>query len=400
MSLAKRVLAVACTALAFGVVAYATVAKAADKKVVAIGSDAVADLEQRIAELEATTARKGNRKVSLQISGSINKAFLTWDDNLTGNGADSRIVNGVSDTYITFAMTAKFSKEMSAGAALEIGTANWNTLEDQIGINQSTEVTTRRASVWVESPIGRATLGKDSQATDGIVDGTSVANTAPAVKMLSFHPLLGSDGITENLDLFDGQRLDVLRYDSPLMQGFRVSASWSRDGTGLGLGNVDDVYDVALRYTGSFDAMKFNAGVGYRKGAVFPGLDPIIPFPQVAFDQTTISGSASAMHVPSGLFLNVAAGQAKFDGGGKITSWEVMPGIETHWSALGRTTFFGEYANFKMDGASDDLTYMGGGIVQAIDAAAMSLYVSGRQVDAGGSDEPFAYVMLGARMDF
>ncbi|MBN9281890.1 MAG: porin, partial [Hyphomicrobium denitrificans] len=34
-----------------------------------LGGDCCADLEQRIAELEATTATKGNRKVSLTISG-------------------------------------------------------------------------------------------------------------------------------------------------------------------------------------------------------------------------------------------------------------------------------------------------------------------------------------------
>ena len=38
-----------------------------------LGSDGVADLEERIAELEATTARKGNRKVSLTISGYVNE---------------------------------------------------------------------------------------------------------------------------------------------------------------------------------------------------------------------------------------------------------------------------------------------------------------------------------------
>ena len=42
----------------------ATGASAAD-----LGGNCCADLEERIAELEATTARKGNRKVSLTITG-------------------------------------------------------------------------------------------------------------------------------------------------------------------------------------------------------------------------------------------------------------------------------------------------------------------------------------------
>src|SRR5262245_13890433 len=38
------------------------------------------DLEERIAELEATTASKGNRKMSLTISGQIHRVVLWWDD--------------------------------------------------------------------------------------------------------------------------------------------------------------------------------------------------------------------------------------------------------------------------------------------------------------------------------
>lgn len=38
-----------------------------------LGGDCYADLEERVAELEATTARKGNRKVSLEVSGQVTK---------------------------------------------------------------------------------------------------------------------------------------------------------------------------------------------------------------------------------------------------------------------------------------------------------------------------------------
>jgi hypothetical protein len=38
------------------------------------------DLEQRIAELEATTANKGDRKMSLSIFGQVHRVILWWDD--------------------------------------------------------------------------------------------------------------------------------------------------------------------------------------------------------------------------------------------------------------------------------------------------------------------------------
>ena len=43
-------------------------AKAAD-----LGGDCCADLEERVAELEATTVRKGNKKVSVTLSGWVVK---------------------------------------------------------------------------------------------------------------------------------------------------------------------------------------------------------------------------------------------------------------------------------------------------------------------------------------
>jgi hypothetical protein len=46
-------------------------AKAAD-----LGGDCCADLEERVAELEATTARKGNRRMSLTVTGQVNKLVI------------------------------------------------------------------------------------------------------------------------------------------------------------------------------------------------------------------------------------------------------------------------------------------------------------------------------------
>ena len=45
-----------------------------------LGGNCCADLEERIAELEATTARKGNRKVSLTVSGWVAEQMMYWDD--------------------------------------------------------------------------------------------------------------------------------------------------------------------------------------------------------------------------------------------------------------------------------------------------------------------------------
>ena len=56
-----------------------------------------ADLEERIAELEATTARKGNRKVSLTVSGWVAEQVLWWDD----GAARGTYVGGIGTTLAT-----------------------------------------------------------------------------------------------------------------------------------------------------------------------------------------------------------------------------------------------------------------------------------------------------------
>src|SRR4029079_7277198 len=64
-------------------------AKAAD-----LGGDCCADLEERVAELEATTARKGNRKLSLTVYGQVNRTIIYWNDGRRSNtyiGGDSHV---------------------------------------------------------------------------------------------------------------------------------------------------------------------------------------------------------------------------------------------------------------------------------------------------------------------
>ena len=100
---------------AFGLVAAGfTPAAAAD-----LGGDCCADLEERIAELEATTARKGNRKVSLNISGWVNESVFFWDDGTERNAYVG--TNSLEQSRFRFTGDAKIANGWSAGYTLEIG---------------------------------------------------------------------------------------------------------------------------------------------------------------------------------------------------------------------------------------------------------------------------------------
>ena len=95
-------------ALVLGVGLFAaTPASSAD-----LGGDCCADLEERVAELEATTARKGNRKVSLTVSGWVNEFVVWWDDGVEQNVYVG--TNFVEQSRFKFTGEAKIDKEWAA----------------------------------------------------------------------------------------------------------------------------------------------------------------------------------------------------------------------------------------------------------------------------------------------
>src|SRR5262245_66358037 len=84
-----------------------------------LGGNCGADLEERVAELEATAARKGNRKVSLQIYGQVTESIIWWND-----GAENNVY--VNEDYLAknrvgFRGSANINSDWSAGFLLELG---------------------------------------------------------------------------------------------------------------------------------------------------------------------------------------------------------------------------------------------------------------------------------------
>lgn len=349
-------------ALAAGLIITTASANAAD-----LGGNCCADIEERIAELEATTARKGNRKMSLTIYGQVNAAIL-WND--FGSGIEDKVItqSGTSTSRLGVKGEAKIGATVKAGYVLELGV-------DQTGDPWSPAgdmgLSVRHSALYLEGGMGRVTLGHTSQATDTI-DETSIANVTVASKMLSLQPF--SNAYLGGSDLpFDGSRMSVVRYDSPTLGGFIASASWAGD----------DVWDAALRYAVEAGGFKIAAAVGYREVK--------------SDDLKTITAAASVQHVASGLFANAMYGRIDAGGGDEATGYHVQGGIE--WALfqnLGKTTAYGEWARLDFDGSEVGSAW-GGGVVQAIDAAAMDLYIGYRTYDLG---ETVQTAVAGARVKF
>lgn len=415
-----------------------TPAKAAD-----LGGDCCADLEERVAELEATTARKGNRKVSLTISGQVNRALLVWDD---GVDSDAFVVdNDISSTRFRFTGSASMKPGWKAGFLIEIeiqdAGSNQVSQNDDEGAEQGENgenavILTRQANWYIESEkLGRVTLGHGSFATDDLVL-ISVANTGmvgTADSALWHANFFARGSADTNTGIRWGQlytgldttRGDLVRYDSPSIYGFILTTAWGED----------DVFDIALRFKKEWNSFRIAGGIGY----LYDGDDNT---PDSSFEE--IKGSASVMHVPSGLFVNVAAGERTdqldpdltdgFNDAGDAYYWWVQAGIEKKWLPYGTTTIFGQYGQyddfgvgrdasgyaFALNGVSDDdviveseVTSYGFGIVQKFDSAAMDIYLFYMHSEADltvgddiaaitqeGDVEDWDQVVVGARIQF
>ena len=143
-----------------------------------LAGDCCADLEERVAELEATTARKGNRKVSLTVSGQVNAGVLYFDPDINGLDSDKWSVtdNGTSSSRFAISGQAKIDADRTAGFILEVGVGGNNPVAG-IFLSGQDSIVLRRAQWFLDSKaFGRLSIGKGHTATSGIGQ-ISVANT-------------------------------------------------------------------------------------------------------------------------------------------------------------------------------------------------------------------------------
>lgn len=300
-----------------------TPAQAAD-----LGGDCCADLEERVAELEATTVRKGNRKMSVKLSGQVNRAILFWDD---GDESNTYVVdNDQSSSRFRITGDANWKPGWKVGFALE-----WEQNDDASNnVNANTDdnnsnLVNRQAHWWVKSDkFGKVSVGQLSTASDSTsevnLSGATAASGSLRYLLTSGFALQNSSTATTpsgnrsavtwgNIDNnFDGlSRRDGVRYDSPTFGGFTLSAGWYED----------DMWDVALRFAKQWNSVLVAAAIAYAEdtegnGATFcansGNVNAANGGGSVA-DCSQISGSASILHQPTGLFATFAAAQGEDD---------------------------------------------------------------------------------------
>ncbi len=429
---------------ASGVLAMGTAtAQAAD-----LGGNCCADLEERVAELEATTARKGNRKVSLTISGWVNEAVFAWDDGVERNAYVG--TNSLEQDRIKFAGEAKIVDGWSAGYVIELGVngapSSGFSQFGQIATPSATSgptsnnVTTRHAYWFLKSKsYGSVRVGLTGTATYHLLDDADGANTrnysdaeAATVAMAQFAIRVNGQFVNGNTaatalqwrDLTQGinndtpgqnGRRNIVRYDTPEIAGFVGTASWGED----------DMWGMALTYKGEVRDFKLVAKVGYEENTDTTTSACNTTAPEL--DCHWWGAAGTIMHNPTGLYVYGGYGQQDDDSEKAIqpladetdTMWFVQAGIERKFIDHGKTTLFGE---FRQDDAgsnlgksfsgafikNSDIDFWAAGVVQNIENAAMDLYVIYRHAEGDTTNannqklslDDFDMLITGARIQF
>lgn len=406
-----------------------------------LGGNCCADLEERIAELESTTARKGNRKVSLAITGWVAEQLMYYDNGV----ADNLYVTGVGATlgsHFKMTGTAQITPEFSAGYVMHVEVmtsdpvTSGNTRFGDDGpsalriVNADGALATNTVdllySFWFlkSNRLGQLNVGLIPQASQhaaALVDGSGSlipANWVPLDGLAINLARNGTQLVLPNGTGFpvgaamwcsstalpvagdcDGIPTNGVRYDTPTFHGFSASASWGED----------DFWDVAARYAGEHAGFKVAVAAAYahhgdeRQFLGFDVVTGLTAFHPIKLDSGYFQVGGYAQHVATGIFVYGAYGKEDNDStydpalGAAFTAgqpsgsnWYLKAGLRQKFVPLGHTVLYGEYGQrndmyhpaltaFGVTGS--ELTQWGLGAVQEIDAAAMSLWLNYKNYD-------------------
>lgn len=368
--------------------------------------DCCADLEQRVAELEATSVRKGNRKVSVTLSGYVAQQITAWDDGRVGD----LYLWGLGPTQATnfrLSGTAKISPDWTAGYVIRVQ----NLSDNPFGSNQFAASSNNGLLVQfsyarlASERYGSVQLGLQAPASKSAAMFTDLSGSQLFANYVLFDGagffLRRGDGTLSNVTWggigfcyalerpfggdCNGIVQNVVRYDSPVFGGFSMSASVGED----------YMRDAALRFNRDMAGFKISAAIAYTKHSDETDSLFVAPGKDIEFFQA----GAYIQHLASGLFVHGAYGEEDTGDSLLVNGLNAVDGehyygkagLRRKFSSLGHSVLFGDYARYfdqlapaalAAGATSSEFTRWGGGIVQEIDSAAMALWVKYRRHEA------------------
>ena len=355
-----------------------------------LGSPCCADLEDRIAELEAATSRGGDRKMSLTISGQVSRVIMHWDDGKSSQtyyGLD----NGNYNSRFGFRGEATIAPSVKTGFEIQIRQSAGGTSAKASQLDEDGKAPSfvpnvniagcpdcgvpsfnahnvdayfadaRSVKWWIEhAEIGRLTVGRS--------DGASVWGTINLTGQLwpgaspSFILLNGGFFIRgpkgEYYSMVWGNigdpavaygRTELVRYDTPSWKGFIYSASIAEAG---------DYWGTMLRYASEHGGVRIAGQVGYERATDVATLGVVDPANAAYTGRppniTAWGFALSALHIPTGLFVQGHYNAVDYGGQiigaasgywGEVTQhkkpvdqWLIQSGVSTNWFNYGKTS--------------------------------------------------------------
>ena len=247
-----------------------------------LGGDCCADLEERVAELEATTVRKGNKKVSVTLYGQVNRAAYS------GTTAPRRMPTSSTITTNPRALASRAVPRRglatgSAGYRLEVepteaNSAKLNQFDDNNANDSAGPLNVRHSYLYLNSKnYGEGRMGLTATPIYNITKDTNVTeleDTMHSDNRMMQGFFLRSKGYdsAEALSKLKWQNISSC-YDSnnTFVCGTRKNgvAYWSPDVAGFSasVGDFeDDEWGAALRYKKEWgETFDVGAGIGYSK---------------------------------------------------------------------------------------------------------------------------------------
>ncbi|MEM7399571.1 MAG: hypothetical protein AAF354_11595, partial [Pseudomonadota bacterium] len=331
------------------------------------GGNCCADLEERVAELEASSVQKGNKKVSLTISGWVVKAG-SWYDSGFGNGFT--VGDKDYDLASRFALTgsATIAPGWSGGYNLTVTVpgsttgVNTNSNREFAGVNSRLfggdygVINTLYSYLYIKSDdwgtinLGHLSPASDNPAVLADISGTVIESNSVVFEggglLLRPSGLAGTVGQFNNFLLCSsavapgadclGAAQQAIRYDSPTFAGFRFETSYGTANVVNAILNVDSYsnsaaengilpgllptptdaeskfWDIAVMYNEDWGDFKVSAAYAYT----WLESNPLNGAQQ---DYHQVGGTL--MHVPTGLGL-YATGNWEMVGNAQVNCFQ------------------------------------------------------------------------------
>lgn len=369
----------------------------------------VAFAGQATAADNARVVKSSKDQISLKISGQFSREITIVDD-----GFSTRVRHqdsNYSSSRFRFHASGKINANMKVGGQSEIAiddnrNAPANTRTTANNGRSGNDLQTRKTEIFItHNQFGRIWMGAGDPAANGVMNTVThgIYSALPGFMGLitsgvqyrnaGAETLTGTSLATAHADLDFNSRRTRVRYDTPVIAGFMASVSHS-DGQEI---------EAALRYSGKIFDSKVKAAMGAAYNTLEGDTITEMYGAQMSFVHSSGLGLTGGCAYQKNEALNSVGGNNEVDNSSPA-GCVIQGHFQRKFNELGKSSLVVEYDQKEnIAGAGDTSTGIGVTLHQAIDAAAMEVWVkySNFELDREGvATDDIDTFTLGTRMKF